>query len=70
MRFKSQALQNLPLTGIKASNLINSVAWRGRGGLDGFFFFASGKGRRRGRVNRREKDSGIIKLPGRDHQEH
>lgn len=70
MRFKSQALQNSPLTGIKASNLINSVARRGGGGLD--VFFASGKGRRRRRrrVNRREKDGGVIKLASRDHQEH
>ncbi len=68
MRFKSQALQNLPLTGIKASNLINSVAGRGRGGPD--VFFAAGKGRRRRRVNWREKDSGVIKLASRDHQEH
>lgn len=68
MRFKSQALQNLPLTGIKASNLINSVARRGVGaGAD--VFVATGKGRRR-RVNRREKDGGVIKLASRDHQEH
>lgn len=33
MRFKSQPVQNLPLTGIKASNLISSVARRGREGL-------------------------------------
>lgn len=38
MRFKSQALQNLPLTGIKASNLINSVARRGRWRLDAIFW--------------------------------
>lgn len=37
MRFKSQAVQNLPLTGIKASNLINSVAGRGREGSLMFF---------------------------------
>lgn len=69
MRFKSQPVQNLPLTGIKASNLISSVARRGREGLMFFPPSASGKGRRR-RVNSREKDSGAIKLASRDHQEH
>lgn len=68
MRFKSQTLQNVPLTRIKASNPINSVAGGGGGGGVMCFFSASGKGRKR--VNRREKDSGVIKWASRDHQEH
>lgn len=68
MRFKSQTLQNVPLTRIKASNLINSVAGGGGGGGLMCFFSASGKGRKR--VSRREKDGGVIKWASRDHQEH
>jgi len=37
-RFKSQAVQNLPLTRIKASNLINSEARRDAKELDVYFF--------------------------------
>lgn len=69
IRFKSQTLQNFPLTRIKASNPINSVAGR-RQGEAWWGFFASGQGRKRKRVNRSEKDGGVIKWTCRDHQEH
>lgn len=72
IRFKSQTLQNSPLTRIKAHNPINSMANRGGGGAWWKFFFppASGEWRKRKKVKRKEKDGGVIKSASRDHQEH
>lgn len=63
MRFKSQALQNLPLTGIKASNLINSVARRGRWRPVAICCASSTERKRRKRSRRRRRLTVSLNCP-------